>query len=166
MTNKKYELLSDDTILAPNGQTLFRIRALVAIGEVAAPGDLGGYIASEANLVIYGDAWITDNARVSGFATVTGNALVSGNALVFGNAQVSNRSSLGWFSQVGSENGTLTWALTDDGGVWVSRGCFAGSLDDFAAAVEETHGDSKTGKEYRLLIEFIRLRSSGKEAGC
>jgi len=43
MTTKKYELLKDDTVTTPGGQTLYRIRALVDIGDSVKPGDLGGF---------------------------------------------------------------------------------------------------------------------------
>ena len=70
----------------------------------------------------------------------------------------------GAYIQVGSEEGVLTWTRNDDGeGITLNRGCFSGTLDAFSEAVEKRHGDSTIGREYRLLIEFIRLRSS-KEA--
>jgi hypothetical protein len=70
----------------------------------------------------------------------------------------------GAHTQVGSEEGVLTWTRNDDGeGITLNRGCFSGTLEEFSEAVEKQHGDSKIGREYRLLIEFIRLRSS-KEA--
>lgn len=47
---KKYELLKEDTVTTPSGKTLYRIKALVAIGLLASPGDLGGYIENTKNL--------------------------------------------------------------------------------------------------------------------
>lgn len=47
-TQKKYELLKDDTI-EHLGRTLYRIKALITFGAVVA-GELGGYIESENNL--------------------------------------------------------------------------------------------------------------------
>ena len=85
--------------------------------------------------------WIDSEQRLS----VSGNAWVSGDAAIL------------WISKVGSENGTLT-AFATEKGISVTRGCFIGTLDEFAAAVTETHGDSQIGAEYRLLIEFIKLR--------
>ena len=58
------------------GRTLYRVRALVAIGSLVAPGQLGGYIEKEANLDHSGDAWVYGDARVSGDARVYGNARV------------------------------------------------------------------------------------------
>ncbi len=61
---------------------------------------------------------------------------------------------------VGSENGTLTAVLADDGVIYVTRGCFEGTLRDFEEAVKKTHGheDSQFYKEYLAIIEVIRAR--------
>ena len=42
--------------------------------------------------------------------------------------------------------------LLDD----VRTGCFHGTLAEFAAAVEETHGDNRHGRWYRGLIALVR----------
>ena len=52
------------------GRTLRRIRALVSFGEIVA-GAVGGWIEDEKNLSHYGNAWVCDNALVSGDAWVT-----------------------------------------------------------------------------------------------
>ena len=84
----KYELVKTDTKQFC-GRTLYRIRALVAIGSLIAPNDLGGYIESEKNLSQMSDnAWVYDNAQVFDDARVFGNAQVFGDAQVFDDAQV------------------------------------------------------------------------------
>lgn len=66
MSNAKYEFVPGDTKII-NGRTLKRIRALVAIAALGVRiGDLGGYIESETNLQVYGNAWVYGNARVYG----------------------------------------------------------------------------------------------------
>jgi len=85
--NKKYTLLKSDTITV-FGKTLFRIKAKIAFGAVD-KGEKGGYIEREANLQVYGDAWVSGDARVYGNAWVYGNARVSGDAWVSGDARVS-----------------------------------------------------------------------------
>ena len=82
---KKYELTAESIVKF--GRTLFRIKALVAFGNVE-EGELGGFIEKEENLDQSGDAWVSGDARVSGDAQVFGDAWVSGDARVFGNAQV------------------------------------------------------------------------------
>lgn len=137
MTNEKFELLADQSITV-FGITLFRIRARIAFGNVG-KDELGGFVEKESNVDTSGDAWVYGDAQVCGDARVYGNA------------------SLVWISRVGSEHGTLT-AFRATAGITVTRGCFIGSLAEFSAAVNMRHGDSQIGAEYRLLIEFIRLR--------
>lgn len=85
-TQKKYELLKDDTV-EHFGRTLYRIKALITFGLVGA-GQLGGYIETEKNLDHSGNAWVYDNAMVYGNARVFGNAWMCGNALAYGDACV------------------------------------------------------------------------------
>ena len=86
MKNKKYELLTDDTIEL-FGRTLYRIRAKIDFGIVE-KGQLGGYIEKVENLSENGNAWVYGNAVVYGNARVCDNAWVYGNAVVYGDAWV------------------------------------------------------------------------------
>ena len=202
MTQKKYELLKDDIITAPNGKTLYRIKALIDFGVVVA-GSLGGYIEKEDNLAhtgnawvsgnarvsdnarvsgnarvhgnawvssdaqVYGDARVSDNARVSGNAWVSGdarvhgNAWVSGDARVYGDAEVYGDDDLVWFSNVGTEQGTLTVYKSKDGSLLAARGCFSGTVDEFLAKSAEVHNE-RIQREYRLLIEVAKSRLLGE----
>ena len=86
--SKKYEF-TDETITI-NGIILHRIKALIDFDRFGVKaGDLGGFIEVEANLSHDGDAWVYENALISGNALVSENAKVSGDALVYGNARVS-----------------------------------------------------------------------------
>ena len=170
---KKYEL-TDETITR-FGRTLYRIKALVSFGNVD-EGDKGGFIEKEENLNQEGNAWVYGNARVYGNAEVYGNARVCGDARVCGNARVcgdaevygdarvsgdarvAKRTEIIWISNIGSENGTLTVTRSKDGGLFLTRGCFSGDLSEFENAVEQTHGSSQYGKEYKALIAYIKLR--------
>ena len=128
---KKFELTTNTKIVF--GKTLFQIRALISFGNVKA-GDLGGWVEKEDNLSqVSGDAWVYGDAQVYGNAAIT------------------------WFSNVGSENGTLT-AFKCEVGIKVNRGCFFGTLEEFVSAVIDRHGDSAIAKQYMLLVEFIKLR--------
>ena len=84
--NTKYEFTGETKIVY--GCTLRRIKAIVAIGATVAPGDIGGWIESENNLSMYGNAWVYGDAMVFGDAEVSGNVEVYGNAKVYGNASV------------------------------------------------------------------------------
>lgn len=141
-TQKKYELLKDDTV-EHFGRTLYRIKALITFGLVGA-GQLGGYIETEKNLDHSGNAWVYDNARVFGNAWVRSFAVISERKMIF------------WASNVGSENGTLT-VFNGKFGLIVTRGCFTGTVDEFLSKSKEVH-DDKTHHEYKLLIEVAQSR--------
>jgi len=128
MENKKYKLDLEDFKIVGSVK-LFRIVALTSFSSVSA-GDLGGYIKSEENLSISGDAW------------VYGNASVSENAEVF------------WISKIGSDLSTLTVFRTKDG-FKLSRGCFLGTFQEFKKAVEKKDKDCEYRKEYELLYPLI-----------
>ena len=148
---KRFEFVEGDEIVIAPGRTVKRIRALVAIAALGvAPGDLGGYV--EKDKQVSGDAWVSGDAQVSGNARVYGDAQVYGNAQVSGNAWVSGNGLICWFSNVGSENGTLTIYNTKDNCIEVTRGCFKGSPEEFLAASAKKH-DERIQHEYKLLIE-------------
>jgi hypothetical protein len=58
---------------------------------------------------------------------------------------------------IGSRDGYTTIYHTDKG-VFVSCGCFRGTLDEFAKKVEETHGDNKHARDYKALVEFVKVK--------
>ncbi|GAB1668203.1 hypothetical protein Mh1961_14230 [Mannheimia haemolytica] len=157
-TQKKYELLQNDTI-NHNGRTLYRIKAITTFGTVFA-GTLGGYIEKESNLKHLGNAWVYDNAKVYGNAEVYDNADVWGNAEVRSFAVLSERKMIFWASNVGTENGTLT-VYNGKYGLLVTRGCFTGTVEEFLAKSAEVH-DEKTKREYQLLIEVAKSRILGE----
>jgi hypothetical protein len=43
-----------------------------------------------------------------------------------------------------------------DKGIHINAGCFSGSIEEFEAAVEKTHGSNKHGDEYRAALVLIR----------
>ena len=152
---KKYELTTETKVVS--GHTLYRIRALVAFGSVDT-GELGGWIENETNLAQYGNAWVYGNARVYGNAQVHGKAQVYGNAWVCGNAWVYDNAAIMTVSHIGSRFGTTTFFVLNNGKIGVQCGCFYGDIDEFAAKVEQTHGNNQHGKAYKLAIELAKLR--------
>ncbi|SUU97568.1 hypothetical protein [Avibacterium paragallinarum] len=138
---KKYELTDEYIEIGFTTKIkLYRIKALVAIASIGvSAGDLGGYVEKESNLDQSGDAWVYDNAVVSGDAVVC------------------ERSDIVWFSNVGTEYGTLTVFKTKQGVLWATRGCFSGSVEEFLKKSAEVH-DEKTKREYQLLIEVAKSR--------
>lgn len=132
MTNAKFRLLEDD-IIEVWERKLYRIESLEDFANVQ-KGDKGGYLEKEENLATTGDAWVFGNARVSGDADLIA------------------------IYPIGSESGILTAFKNKEGKISVTRGCFAGTLEEFAVAVEKTHGDNNHAKSYRIAIELIKSR--------
>ncbi|MGG2141226.1 hypothetical protein [Symbiopectobacterium sp. RP] len=146
---KKFELTAE--VKAFFGIKLFRIKALIAFGNVRA-GELGGWVKKESNLAQDG------NARVYGDARVYGNAWVYDDARVSGNAWVSADADWITLSPIGSENGVLTAFKQKDETVMVHRGCFSGTIEEFESAVNKRHYDNKHGEIYRHVISLLKLR--------
>ena len=62
---------------------------------------------------------------------------------------------------IGSRADALLAILDESGGIRVTTGCFSGSLTEFEAAVQATHGDSEHGQHYRLAIALIKGKLGG-----
>ena len=137
----KYELTDETKVFY--GVTLHRIRALTAVGVLAAAGQLGGWVESEKNLEQSGDAWVSGNARVS----KTRHYLLIG--------------------PVGSEDRTVTICRTradDTTGHYVQAGCWAGTVDQLAERITTAWPDLSEKKraryrgEYEAVIALARPR--------
>ena len=149
--NTKYEFTGETKIVC--GRTLRRIKAIVAIGATVAPGDIGGWIESENNLSMYGNAWVYSNAMVYGDAMVSGNAKVSGNAEVHDNADYmtfkNSWSSGRWFTYTASNK---KWKV----------GCFYGTGDKL---VSKAYSDSElSGKCYEAIVRAVEAIEAAKES--
>ena len=139
---KKFELTSEFVTFL--GKKLFRIKALVAFGDVK-EGELGGFVEKEENL------------------DQSGNARVFGNARVSGNAHIQCCRDCSAASCFGSENRTTTFFREKDGGIGVRCGCFYGTMSEFREKVKERHGDSRLAKEYLMLADLMEFRLSKDE---
>ena len=172
---KKYEFTGE--VKNIGGVTLHRIRALIDIPEHdVKAGDLGGWIEAERNLSQKGAAWVADSALVMGSARVTGkarvmdsarvmgealvmdSAWVTGSARVMGEALVTNSADYITIGAIGSRNDTTTFYRGADGKIYVSCGCFNGSIDDFASKVKAVHAGTKHEKTYLLAIELAKAQ--------
>lgn len=116
------------------------------------------------NAKVSDEAWVTGNAKVSGNVQVTGEAWVTGEALVDGNAhlsrdaQVSSEDGFLVVGPIGSEGRYLTAFKSRNEKIYVIRGGFDGTLEEFEEAVNKLYGDNKCGKVYRLAIELIKAK--------
>ena len=155
----KYELTDETKVFY--GVTLHRIRALTAVGVLAAAGQLGGWVESEKNLEQSGDAWVYGDAWVSGNAWVFGNVRVSGDAWV---SKTRHYLTVG---PIGSEDRTVTICRTKTYGTtghYVQAGCWAGTVDQLAERITTAWPDLSEKKraryrgEYEAVIALARPR--------
>ena len=113
---------------------------------------------------MYGNARVYGDAEVFGNAWVYGNARVFGNAWVCGDAEVYGDADYATVQGFGSEYRTTTFFRTKAGDIGVRCGCFYGTLEEFRAKVKETHGETKTAKEYLMVADLMEFRFSKEEA--
>ena len=158
---KKFELTAEfvTNIL---GKKLFRIKALMAFGDVK-EGELGGYLEKEENLDHDGSAWVSGSARVSDNAWVSGDAWVSGSAEVSGSARVSDDAGYATIKGFGRECRATTFFRLKSGEIGVRCGCFYGTVEQFREKVKETHGNSKYAKEYLMIADLMQLHFEHEE---
>ena len=97
-------------------------------------------------------------ALVTDFARVMGKARVADSARVMGKARVMDASDYITIGAIGSRDDTTTFYRGTDGGIYVSCGCFSGSIDDFAAKVKAVHAGTKHEKTYLLAIELAKVQ--------
>ena len=110
----------------------------------------------DGNARVGGNAWVDGDARVGGDAWVGGYARVSGYAMVDGNAHINSNKDFIIIGPIGSRSEFTTFHKNVDGIVCVRCGCFSGTVDEFLEAVQETHGDNRFGREYRIAAELAK----------
>ena len=171
---KKFEL-TDKFVFNTFGIKLFQIKCTKSF-KYAKEGDLGGYVEKDENLDQESDAWVSGDAQVYGDARVYGDAQVYGNAWVYGNAQVCGNARVYGNAQVygdadiendnnhcgfdcfGSCNRHTHAYLTKDNKVEITCGCFRGSIEEFEKKVEKTHSGKIYEKQYKAIINAIKIK--------
>ena len=139
---KKYELTGE--VKVKFGVTFKRIRALIDFGNVK-KGELGGFIEKEENLSHENNAWVYDDAWV------------------YGNAEVSGNADYVLIGRVGSRFGFTTFFRNKNNEIYVSCGCFLGTLAKFRKKVKETHGtDTKYAKVYQAAADLAEMQILNK----
>ena len=75
---------------------------------------------------------------------------MSGNGKAFGDAVIKKPSDILTISSLGSRDDTLTVLYNKT----CATGCFQGTVDEFLAAVKETHRNNKYAKQYQDAIDY------------
>jgi len=120
--------------------------------EVSGNARVYGYAEVAGNARVAGNAWVAGNARVAG------NAWVSGNARVYGYAEIDNNNKHCGFDCFGSANRHTHAYLTKENKVEITCGCFRGSIEEFEKRVEETHSGTIYEKQYKAIIDVIKIK--------
>lgn len=81
-----------------------------------------------------------------------------GNAEVCGDAEVCGNADYCCFQSFGSRGDATTAFREKTGGVRIQCGCFDGTVAEFGAKVQSTHGDNDFGKVYKAIIEVIKIK--------
>ena len=66
-----------------------------------------------------------------------------------------------WQCGPGGSRGDMLYFVQHDNGLMVKCGCFWGTLAEFEAAIEKTHGDNQHGRYYRAAIQMAKAWSEG-----
>lgn len=155
---KKYELLYDDYKVISDFSKVYRIKALKSFADVKV-GDIGGYIAVEANLDHAGECWVYDdgiicgNAKLRNDAQVRNNAQMRDNVIVFHRAVLKDRAMAVDHAQVyddacmkdDSVISDYAWLCGD--GVLRNNECLRGNLIQEGELLSNDFSFSKKGGE-------------------
>ena len=169
---RKYELTEGTKTLA-DGTVLHRIRALMDISRYGVnAGDIGGWIEAESNLSQYGNAWVSDDARVYGEAWVNGNAVVRGDARVYGGAWVNGNAEVSDNAEVKSIRDYAVFKNGWSSGRWFTYtrsnrmwrvGCFHGTGEEL---ISKAYKDSElSGKCYEAIVRAQKAIDKAIEEG-
>ena len=109
------------------------------------------------NAQVSGDAQVYGNARVINNAQVMGNVHVSGNARVCGDIKIDKAENIMVIGPIGSRHDFTTFIKSNDEVIYVTCGCFFGTINEFEKKVLETHDkDSIHRKQYINVIGCVK----------
>jgi hypothetical protein len=107
---------------------------------------------------VYGEALVSSYAQVCADAEVYDKANVCDQARIYGDARILNDRDYCYFQSFGSKGCTTTAFRQKDGSVRISSGFFDGTLEEIEKRVEQTHGDNQLGREYKAIIQVIKIK--------
>ena len=110
------------------------------------------------------NALITDNVYLDGSVHVCGNTVIGGQTTIIledvkicANARIRSCDEYAYVKGFGSQNrGTLFYV--SDYQLYVSCGCFNGTVKEFIKKVKEKHGRTYLGREYIAIANLMKKR--------
>lgn len=106
---------------------------------------------------VYGAANIEGSVNVDEIAEIYGSAYISGNARISDYAMINLPHSVMCVTNIGSRADTTTFYKGCDGNIFVTCGCFFGTIEMFEREVERTHNGNDYEKEYKVAIELAKV---------
>lgn len=146
--------------------------------EIGSYAKVGSFVEVGPDAQIGSDSDIEPDAKIGASAKLGSNVGIGSHAKVGSYAEIGSGMEIGAYANIGSDAAIRGWKKQDtlciypigsedgilcayrnkSGGLTVTRGCFQGTLDEFAAAVETTHAGSTYGLQYRAVIEMLKAR--------
>lgn len=117
--------------------------------------------------IIGGEVVCFDTAHISGKAIVWGDIKITGDSHIYGNVILNMSPITLWdadifqqfhvvaFHGFGSRLSSTAVYNNRNGGLYVTCGCFKGTIGEFKRKVRETHGANQYAKEYDALIKMV-----------
>ena len=108
------------------------------------------YVVVCGSACVSGNARITNNAFITGNARITNNAFITGNALITNNAFITDNADFFVIQgKLGSYFRYTTFFKDNQNNIFVTCGCFLGTINEFRRAIKEKHGTtSKQARAY------------------
>lgn len=98
------------------------------------------------------------NSFISGNSYIFGKSHINGNVKTFGYAYIGSDNDFCVLSKFGSVNRDITFFRNINKKIFVSCGCFEGTLEEFVVQVKKTHKGTKYEKEYLAMVKLIKIK--------
>lgn len=103
-----------------------------------------------------GIGWVGENAQISEGAWIGKGARIGEGAVIGEDAEIKSIYDYMTVGGIGSRQDITTFYRRKDGMIYVWCGCFNGTLDEFEAAVHETHAGNEHEKAYMAAIRMAK----------
>lgn len=101
-------------------------------------------------------AWVGEGAVIGEGARIGEDAVIGEGAEIGDGAEIKSIYDYLTVGGIGSRQGMTTFYRCKDGLIRVNCGCFNGTLDEFEAAVRETHAGNDREKAYMAAIRMVK----------
>lgn len=122
---------------------IYRNASIGGNSEIFGDAHMCGNAKINGDAKVFGDAKISGGVFISGNAMIYGTTIMSGNVQILKNAKINKSSDHFSFGPIGSRDAYMTIFLSD-GIIYLSTGCFCGTLEDFEKALQKDRKDYET----------------------